>query len=378
MPGILTVSILVQICFAKTVLANFVFGDSLVEAGNYNYIPTLSRANIIPNGIDFGMPTGRFTNGRTIFDIVGQELGFKDFTPPYLAPTTTRSVVLQGVNYASGRGRILNQTGKIFTSFLSPWMFILLFPLSSSMIIEEAKAINFQVKLIDCTIQMQDIIGSIGALAALNLFGTALFSVTIGSNDFINNYLTPVISIAEQKLVSPQVFVGTMISRYRLQLTRLYDLGARKLVVANVGPIGCIPYQRDLNPTTGDNCVDFPNHLAQSFNAQLKSLITNLSTNLQGSKFVYADVYHIVADILQNFISYGGNNANFSCCYFIGRFGGMVPCGPSSQVCMDRSKYVFSDPYHPTDAANVIIVTRLMDGDSNDITPMNIRQLAEL
>ncbi|KAG2726874.1 hypothetical protein I3760_01G133300 [Carya illinoinensis] len=356
MPGILTVSILVQICFAKTVLANFVFGDSLVEAGNYNYIPTLSRANIIPNGIDFGMPTGRFTNGRTIFDIVGnfffflsffkifspgQELGFKDFTPPYLAPTTTRSVVLQGVNYASGQGRILNQTGKIFVR--------------------------------------QDIIGSIGALAALNLFGKALFSVTIGSNDFINNYLTPVISIAEQKLVSPQVFVGTMISRYRLQLTRLYDLGARKLVVANVGPIGCIPYQRDLNPTTGDNCVDFPNHLAQSFNAQLKSLITNLSTNLQGSKFVYADVYHIVADILQNFISYGGNaNANFSCCYFIGRFAGMVPCGPSSQVCMDRSKYVFSDPYHPTDAANVIIATRLMDGDSNYITPMNIRQLAEL
>lgn len=82
--------------------------------------------------------------------------------------------------------------------------------------------------------------------------------------------------------------------------------------MANVGPIGCIPYQRDLNPTAGDNCADFPNHLAQSFNAQLKSLIKDLGTNLQGSKFVYADVYHIVYDILQNFLSYGENAVNFT------------------------------------------------------------------
>lgn len=55
--------------------ASFVFGDSLVDAGNNNYLQTLSRANSPPNGIDFkpsrGNPTGRFTNGRTIADIVG-------------------------------------------------------------------------------------------------------------------------------------------------------------------------------------------------------------------------------------------------------------------------------------------------------------------
>lgn len=55
--------------------ASFIFGDSLVDAGNNNYLSTLSRANMKPNGIDFkasgGNPTGRFTNGRTIGDIVG-------------------------------------------------------------------------------------------------------------------------------------------------------------------------------------------------------------------------------------------------------------------------------------------------------------------
>lgn len=56
--------------------ASFIFGDSLVDAGNNNYLQTLSRANVTPNGIDFkasgGNPTGRFTNGRTIGDIVGK------------------------------------------------------------------------------------------------------------------------------------------------------------------------------------------------------------------------------------------------------------------------------------------------------------------
>lgn len=61
--------------------ASFIFGDSLVDAGNNNYLPTLSKANMPPNGIDFkatnGNPTGRYTNGRTIGDLVGKLLNIK-------------------------------------------------------------------------------------------------------------------------------------------------------------------------------------------------------------------------------------------------------------------------------------------------------------
>jgi len=60
--------------------ASFIFGDSLVDAGNNNYLSTLSKANIPPNGIDFkasgGNPTGRYTNGRTIGDLVGNFVFF--------------------------------------------------------------------------------------------------------------------------------------------------------------------------------------------------------------------------------------------------------------------------------------------------------------
>lgn len=59
---------------------NFIFGDSLVDVGNNNYIFTLSKADSSPYGIDFGpsdgQPTGRFTNGRTISDIVGMYVYF--------------------------------------------------------------------------------------------------------------------------------------------------------------------------------------------------------------------------------------------------------------------------------------------------------------
>ncbi|KAL1359023.1 hypothetical protein AAHE18_04G076100 [Arachis hypogaea] len=163
--------------------------------------------------------------------------------------------------------------------------------------------------------------------------------------------------------------------RFFFLFQRLFNLGARKIIVVNVGPIGCIPNQRDTNIDAGDNCATFPNQLAQLFNTQLKGLVAELSANLKGSMFVYADVYTILEDIFSNYMEYGFANPSSSCCSFAGRFGGLVPCGPSSRVCMDRSKYVFWDPYHPTDAANIFIAKRLLDGSHNDIYPMNVRQL---
>ncbi|KAK2990226.1 hypothetical protein RJ640_014678 [Escallonia rubra] len=347
--------------------AAFIFGDSLVDAGNNNYISTLSRANYLPNGIDFGKATGRFTNGRThetdlsinfyilsLLFSLEQELGYRNFTPPYLAATKAGAVAPYGVNYASGAGGILNETGQNFGG-----------------------RINLDAQIENFKNTRQDMISSVGAPAAMKLLERALFSVTVGTNDLLNNYLPPIGSTARQRLLPPETFVGTMISRFRLQLLRLYRLGARKIVVANLGLIGCIPFQRDSNPSSGLSCVDFANELAQLFNIQLRSLVAELNTSLKGSQFVYADVYHIVEDILQNYKSYGFENANSSCCSIAGRFGGLVPCLPSSRVCSDRSKFVFWDAYHPTEAANIIIAKRLMDGDLDDISPVNIRHLVD-
>nr|CAD1833210.1 unnamed protein product [Ananas comosus var. bracteatus] len=235
--------------------------------------------------------------------------------------------------------------------------------------------INLDAQIDNFANNRQDIISSLGMLNAMNLLRNALYSFTIGSNDFINNYLTPVLSVPERAVVSPEAFVESMISKFRQQLTRLYLLDARKIVVANVGPIGCIPFMRDTNPSAGNNCVDLPNQLVQYFNKRLKDLISELSSNLEGSLFLYADVYRIVTDIIENYRDYGFDAADSACCFVGGRFGGLIPCGPPSKVCPDRSKYVFWDPYHPSDATNILIARRLLDGDLADIYPINVRQL---
>lgn len=62
--------------------AAFVFGDSLVDVGNNNYVPlALAKANLPPNGIDFptGRPTGRFCNGKTTADVLCKQ--FKTTAP---------------------------------------------------------------------------------------------------------------------------------------------------------------------------------------------------------------------------------------------------------------------------------------------------------
>ncbi|KAL6901968.1 hypothetical protein ACP4OV_004844 [Aristida adscensionis] len=332
----------------------FIFGDSLVDAGNNNYIASLSKANYPPNGIDFAghQATGRYTNGRTIVDILGQELGMGGFVPPYMAPEATGDAVLRGVNYASGGGGILNQTGSIFGGRL-----------------------NLDAQIDSYANSRHDLIARLGEVAAVSLLRGALFSVTMGSNDFINNYLTPIFSAPERAATPPAAFVTAMITKYRQQLTRLYLLDARKIVVTNVGPIGCIPYQRETNPAPAAGCAEFPNQLAQSFNRRLRALVGELGAALPGSRFVYADVYRIFSDIIANYRSHGFEVADAACCRAGGRFGGLVPCGPTSMYCADRSKYVFWDPYHPGEAANALIARRILDGGTADVSPVNVRQL---
>ncbi|CAL9053134.1 unnamed protein product [Musa banksii] len=64
--------------------AFFVFGDSLVDSGNNNYLATTARADTIPYGIDSPShrPTGRFSNGRNIADVMSEV--FPSATPTYL------------------------------------------------------------------------------------------------------------------------------------------------------------------------------------------------------------------------------------------------------------------------------------------------------
>ncbi|KAH9667897.1 GDSL esterase/lipase [Citrus sinensis] len=96
---------------AEQVPCYFIFGDSLFDSGNNNALPTKAKANYPPYGIDFpGGPTGRFSNGLNMADVIAQLLGFGGFIPSYAS--ARGDDILKGVNYASGGGGILNETAR--------------------------------------------------------------------------------------------------------------------------------------------------------------------------------------------------------------------------------------------------------------------------
>lgn len=70
--------------------------------------------------------------------------------------------------------------------------------------------------------------------------------------------------------------------------------------------------------------------------------------------------------------------ADRACCHTLGVHGGMVPCLQHVRLCKDRSKYVFWDWFHVTEATNVIVAKRILDGDTSDISPFNVRALSKI
>ena len=61
---------------AQPTRAFFVFGDSLVDSGNNDFLATTARADAPPYGIDYPThrPTGRFSNGLNIPDLISMSL----------------------------------------------------------------------------------------------------------------------------------------------------------------------------------------------------------------------------------------------------------------------------------------------------------------
>ncbi|KAM7269408.1 hypothetical protein ACFE04_024905 [Oxalis oulophora] len=100
--------------------AFFVFGDSLVDSGNNNYLATTARADAYPYGIDFytHSATGRFSNGLNIPDLISEQIGNADPPLPYLSPDLNGRRLLIGANFASAGIGILNDTGVQFLNVI--------------------------------------------------------------------------------------------------------------------------------------------------------------------------------------------------------------------------------------------------------------------
>jgi hypothetical protein len=113
------VQILILLSKSKAeVPAVIVFGDSSVDSGNNNQIPTMARSNFEPYGRDFlgGRPTGRFSNGRIASDFISEAFGLKPTVPAYLDPMYNISDFASGVCFASAGTGFDNATSDVMVS----------------------------------------------------------------------------------------------------------------------------------------------------------------------------------------------------------------------------------------------------------------------
>ncbi|XP_050378496.1 GDSL esterase/lipase At1g71691-like [Argentina anserina] len=332
----------------EMVPAMFVFGDSLIDNGNNNNLPSFAKANYPPYGIDFsGGATGRFSNGYTTVDEIAELLGLP-LIPAYSEASGDQ--VLHGVNYASAAAGILDDTGRNFEARIPFGRQIRNFQTTLDQIAEILSADDVARSIAKC-----------------------IFFVGMGSNDYLNNYLMPNYDTKNQ--YNAQQFADLLVQQYTQDLTRLYNLGARKFVIAGVGKMGCTPSILAQSPN--GSCSEDVNRLVLPFNANVRTMINNLNTNLPGSKFIYLDIARMFEDLIANARLYGFSVANSGCCG-IGRNRGQITCLPMQTPCPNRDQYVFWDAFHPTAAVNILLGRKAFSGDPSQVYPMNIQQLAAL
>ncbi|KMT13886.1 hypothetical protein BVRB_4g077280 [Beta vulgaris subsp. vulgaris] len=333
--------------------ALFVFGDSLVDSGNNNFLATTARADSPPYGIDYPthIATGRFSNGLNIPDIISETIGSEP-TLPYLSPELTGQKLLVGANFASAGIGILNDTGAQFLNIIRIY----------------GQLEYFQQ-------YQQRVSALIGEERTRQLVNKALVLITLGGNDFVNNYYLVPFSIRSTQFTLPD-YVDYLISQYTMILQRLYELGPRRVLVTGTGPLGCVPSEIAQRGRNG-NCADELQKAASLFNPRLVQMINQLNNKIGSHVFVAANAFQMHMDFINNPRSYGFVTSKVACCGQ-GPYNGVGLCTVLSNLCPNRNLYAFWDAFHPTERANRLIVQQILRGNTNYMHPMNLSTIIEL
>lgn len=153
-------------------------------------------------------------------------------------------------------------------------------------------------------------------------------------------------------------------------LQRLYQLGARRIIVTGTGPLGCVPAELAQHSRNGE-CAGELQRAASLFNPQLKNMLNRLNQYIGTNVFIAANTNQMHMDFVANPRNFGFTTSKIACCGQ-GRYNGFGLCTPLSNLCQNRNLYVFWDPFHPSERANRLIVQQIFNGDSTFMHPMNL------
>ncbi|XP_044971261.1 GDSL esterase/lipase APG-like [Hordeum vulgare subsp. vulgare] len=314
------------------------FGDSLLSIGSNNYIKTVVKANVAPYGRDFKdhVATGRFSNGKVLSDFIGEKLGFDGSPPAYLSPEASRLNLLIGANFASAGSGYYDDTARIYH----------VTPLSQQL--DYFKEYQSKLAVVAGSNQVQTIISD------------SLYIISAASNDFgFNYYINPLLFLRE----NTDQFGDRLIHIFNNTVTQLYTLGARRVGVFSIAPLGCAPLAITVFGLGRSGCVPSLDDDARRFNRKLGAAVDSLSTRYHDLKIAVLDIYTPWHSLATSPGSHGFIEARHGCCGT-----GLVEltsflCNPFSiGTCPNATTYVQWDAVHPSEAANKVIADYLAKG----------------
>ncbi|KAL1209848.1 GDSL esterase/lipase [Cardamine amara subsp. amara] len=316
-----------------TIPALIVFGDSIMDTGNNNNLPTLLKCNFPPYGKDFpgGFATGRFSDGRNPSDLIAEKLGLAKTLPAYMNRNLKPQDLLKGVTFASGGTGYDPLTAKIM-SVISVWDQLIYFKEYISKIKK-----NF------------------GEERAKFILENSFYLVVSSSNDLAHTY-------SARSLRYTRTSYANFLADSAVTFVReLHKLGARKIGVFSAVPVGCVPLQRTaFGGILTRGCVKPLNDMAKQFNSRLSPALDSLDKELDGV-ILYIDVYDTLFDMIQHPKKYGFEVADRGCCGR-GSLAISFMCNSMNPLtCRNSSAYIFWDSYHPTERAYQVIVDKLLD-----------------
>ncbi|XP_057949094.1 GDSL esterase/lipase At5g45950 [Malania oleifera] len=321
-----------QLAARNNVTSILVFGDSSVDPGNNNNLATTFKANFPPYGVDFfsGRPTGRFTNGRLVTDFVAEALGYANQIPGFLDRRAKKTDKLHGVSFASAASGYDDLTANL-SNVVPVWKQL-----------EYLREYKMEVGRM------------VGRKKAEEMTGNAVFVMSMGTNDFIQNYYSE--PTHRPKQFSLEQYQHYLVSCMARDIKKMQWQGARRVAVVGVPPLGCMPLARTLRDETG--CVESYNAVAFSFNSKVKNMLASLTHSLH-IKTAFVDAYAIIQAAINKPHLYGFAETSKGCCG-----SGTIEFGEMCKdltTCSNRSAYLFWDAVHPTEKMYKIIADEVLN-----------------
>ncbi|GMI82109.1 hypothetical protein like AT3G16370 [Hibiscus trionum] len=312
------------------------FGDSVVDVGNNDYLPTIFKANYPPYGRDFTnhKPTGRFCNGKLATDITAETLGFTTYPPAYLSPEASGKNLLIGANFASA-GSGYDDKAALTNHAITLTQQVEYFK-------------EYRAKLAKVA----------GSSKSASIIKDALYVLSAGSGDFLQNYyVNPLLNHA----YTPDQYGSFLIGAFTSFVKNMYGLGARKIGVTSLPPLGCVPLARTLFGYHEKGCISRFNTDAQQFNKKLNSAAANLQKQHPDLKIVVFDIFKALYDIIKSPSNNGFVEATKGCCGTGTVETTLFLCNPHTPgTCSNATQYVFWDSVHPSQAANQVLADALI------------------